>query len=124
MRRPSRALLVVPVLSLVLAGCGGSQDSDDGATPPTTGSVAGGTALKIAGFAYDPSPLTVAPGATINVTNSDGATHDVKSDDQDLFKSSDVEKGKTVSFTAPTKPGTYTYICTYHSNMKGELIVK
>jgi plastocyanin len=118
-RRSSSALLLAPALALLLAGCGGSSGSDDSTvTQPTA---AGGTALSIKGFAFDPTPLTVAPGATINVTNSDSATHDVTAD---LFKSGDVDKGKPVSFKAPTKPGTYSYVCSYHSNMKGSLVVK
>jgi plastocyanin len=125
--RGSRALLLVPALTLVLAGCGGSDSGDDSTiTQPTTGATsgapaAGGTALSIKGFAFNPNPLTVAPGATIDVTNSDSATHDVTAD---LFKSGDVDKGKPASFKAPTTPGTYSYICSYHGNMKGSLVVK
>lgn len=130
MRRSSSALLLVPPLALLLAGCGGSSGTGDSAvTQPTatataTGSApsaTSGTALSIRGFAFDPTPLTVAPGATIDVRNSDSATHDVTAD---LFKSGDVDQGKTVSFKAPTKPGTYSYVCSYHSNMHGTLIVK
>jgi plastocyanin len=114
------------VLALVLAGCGDSADDGGTVSQPTTGATsgapaAGGTELHIAGFSYDPNPLTVAPGATIEVTNADSATHDVKGED---FKSADVDKGKTVSFTAPSKPGSYSYVCSYHSNMKGTLVVK
>ena len=58
---------------------------------------------------------------TISVTNEDSATHDVEADE---FTSPDAEKGKTVTFTSPTKPGTYDYICSYHPSMKGQLIVK
>jgi plastocyanin len=29
-----------------------------------------------------------------------------------------------VTFTAPNKPGTYPFHCTYHSNMHGVLVVK
>ncbi|MGI8612722.1 MAG: cupredoxin domain-containing protein [Nocardioidaceae bacterium] len=32
--------------------------------------------------------------------------------------------GGTATFTAPTKPGSYPYHCTYHSSMHGTLVVK
>ena len=79
--------------------------------------------MKIAGFAYDPTPLTVAPGAVIPVTNQVGPEHTVTSDVAGLFRSDDIAHGKTVTFTAPLKPGKYTFHCQYHASMHGTLIV-
>ncbi|MCW2601702.1 MAG: blue (type 1) copper domain protein [Frankiales bacterium] len=116
----------VVVVLLLAAGCGTSSKSSTpttttSSTPPAT-SAAG--ALKIAGFAYDPKPLTVAPGAKIPVTNSDSAAHTVTSDVKGLFSSGNVDNGQTVTFTAPDKAGTYTFTCAYHPRMHGTLVVK
>lgn len=127
MRRPSCALLLVPALTLVLAGCGGGSDASTVTPPHSTSSTPAGTAgiaMTIKGFAYDPNPLTVAPGASVDVTNRDSAEHTATSDKKGLFVADEIEEGKTVSFTAPTTPGTYTFFCKYHSNMHGTLIVK
>jgi plastocyanin len=55
--------------------------------------------------------------------NMDGENHTVTADSGNAF---DVKAtaGTTVTFTAPSKPGTYPFHCTYHSNMHGVLVVK
>jgi plastocyanin len=77
--------------------------------------------IMIEKFAYR-SPASVSPGATVSVMNMDGEGHTVTADTGGDF---DVQApaGKTVTFTAPTVPGTYAFHCTYHSNMHGVLIV-
>jgi plastocyanin len=40
------------------------------------------------------------------------------------FDTGDVSPGRTVTFTAPSKPGSYSYICDIHQYMAGTLIVK
>jgi plastocyanin len=30
---------------------------------------------------------------------------------------------ETVTFTAPTEPGEYPFVCSFHGNMKGTLVV-
>ncbi|MCW2542626.1 MAG: hypothetical protein JWM40_178 [Frankiales bacterium] len=129
MPRPTRSLLLVPAIALALAGCGASSDNST-VTQPTTGTTTsapaatGGPDLVIQGFAYSPTPLTVSPGAKVAVMNRDSAEHTATSDKKGLFVADDIAKGKTVSFTAPTAPGTYTFYCQYHSTMHGTLIVK
>ena len=131
--------LVTPVLlaglGLVLSGCGssggggygaagtgGSQAASAGTSAPPAATASG--AIRIAGFAYDPSPLTVTPGQVVSVTNTDSAEHTASSDRAGLFVADDVTTGKTVTFKAPAQPGTYTFHCQYHASMHGTLIVK
>ena len=80
------------------------------------------TTLMIEKFAYT-TPDSVSPGATVEIMNMDGEAHTVTADEGNAF---DVQAppGKTVTFTAPTKPGSYPFHCTYHSNMDGVLVVK
>ena len=35
-----------------------------------------------------------------------------------------IDGGETKTLTVPDQPGTYTFYCTYHSNMHGTLVVK
>jgi plastocyanin len=79
--------------------------------------------ISIKGFAYQ-GPATVAPGATITVTNLDSTEHTVTADDGAAFDVEIKENGGTATLTAPAKPGTYLYHCKYHSNMHGTLTVK
>jgi plastocyanin len=78
--------------------------------------------IHISSFKYA-VPASVAPGATVSVMNMDGENHTVTADSGNAF---DVmaTAGTTVTFTAPKKPGTYPFHCTYHSNMHGVLVVK
>jgi plastocyanin len=125
---PSRLTLVplVALMGLGLAGCSSGSSKKDTVSAPaatTDATTAAATSMTIAGFKYDPSPLTVAPGTTIPVKNTDGPEHTVTSDVAGLFKADDIKNGMTVSFKAPTKAGTYTFHCEYHSYMHGTLIV-
>ena len=53
----------------------------------------------------------------------DGASHTVTSDQGGVFDVKADGGGGTVTLTAPTKPGTYPFHCTYHANMHGVLVV-
>ncbi len=92
--------------------------SDPSAAPAP----AGDSKITIRGFAYE-MPASVAPGATVTVTNEDTAPHTVTAKDGGAFNAQ-VAAGETVTFTAPQEPGEYAIICTYHPRMAGTLIVK
>lgn len=78
--------------------------------------------VKIQGFAFDPTPLTVNVGDTVTWTNNDTAPHNATADDG-TFKTPDLQQGQSASVTM-TKPGTFAYICTIHPRMKGTVIVQ
>jgi plastocyanin len=120
--------LIVAVLGLVV-GCGGGADSSAGggsgsaAAPAAPGEPTSSNTIVIKDFSYTPASLTVAPGTKITVVNQDQAPHTVTANDKS-FDSSTIEGGGRGEFTAPSKPGTYPYICTIHQYMTGTLIVK
>jgi plastocyanin len=133
----SKLGLVLGVLLLIGAvatGCGNTSAPTasssnppvamtSGPAPAMTGgpSVADGPTITISGMAFG-DPITVSPGATITIVNKDTVEHSVTSDPTGPF-STDVEGGGQKTFTAPTQPGTYPFLCKYHSNMKGTLTV-
>lgn len=123
-----RRTAVFAVALLALAGCSSSSNDDSTVTQPTgtpaTTQATVGTAVNIRNFGYQPTPLTVAAGSTITVTNFDSAEHTVTSDTGGLFTSGDANKGTPITFKAPSRPGTYTFHCKYHASMKGTLVVK
>ena len=83
---------------------------------------AAGPKISIADMKFS-APLTVTPGATVTVVNSDSAEHTVTADSGNAFNAEVGDNG-TATFTAPTQPGTYAYHCTYHPMMHGQLIVQ
>ena len=78
--------------------------------------------ITISNFKFSPATLTVQPGAKVSVTNKDGVNHTLTSDTQ-AFDTGQIASGQTGTFTAPTKPGTYSYRCTVHPYMTGKLTV-
>ena len=83
---------------------------------------AAGPKISIADMKFS-APLTVTPGATVTVVNSDSVEHTVTADSGNAFNAEVGDNG-TATFTAPTQPGTYAYHCTYHPMMHGQLIVQ
>lgn len=79
-------------------------------------------AIKIRDFKFSGAE-SVAPGATITVQNDDQSTHSVTSEN-DGFVEVIVEGGATGTFKAPSEPGEYAYVCKFHPEMVGTLVVK
>jgi plastocyanin len=130
-----RTLLAIPaVLVLAVAGCGSDSNSSDSgssnsssaseSTTSTPATPAGGVtanAVAIKGFAFNPAENTVKVGQRVTWTNEDSTEHNVIADSGE-FKSPDLKQGDKFSFTAK-KAGTFSYICTYHPQMKATLTV-
>jgi len=73
---------------------------------------------------FNPASITVVIGVnnTVIWNNDDSVPHTVTADDGS-FSSGNLNPGDSYSFTFTT-PGTYAYHCSYHSWMKGTVIVK
>ena len=76
--------------------------------------------ITITDFAYT-VPATVAPGATITIKNGDSQAHTVtsKAGGFDIK----VDPNGTATLTAPSKPGNYPFVCTFHADMTSTLVV-
>jgi plastocyanin len=93
-------------------------------------SVAGGAGAKgsagdvaIAGFAFGPNKLSVAPGKAVTWVNNDDSPHQITVTTGTQTRGPVITKGQThtQSFAAP---GVYDYICGLHPGMKGQVEVK
>jgi plastocyanin len=78
-------------------------------------------AADIRQFAYQPKSIEVPVGTTVTWTNQDAIQHSVTASDG-AFDSGLFTQGGTFSQTFDT-PGTYTYVCSRHGSMMGEVIV-
>jgi plastocyanin len=111
------------VVALLSACAPGGSPTPAGTLPPVQPSTGGTTAeIKISGFAFDPTPLTVTVGTTVTWTNEDGAAHTIVSD-TGVWTSPRLGQGDTFSFTFDTA-GTYAYHCGIHSSMAGSITVE
>ena len=111
------------------AATAGSASSSSG-TVSTSSAPSGSTStvgqamamIHISSYKYQ-VPASVAPGQMVSVMNMDQENHTVTADSGNAFDVKAIA-GQTVTFTAPTKPGSYPFHCTYHSNMHAVLVVK
>ena len=108
--------------ALLLAACGSSTPTMSGSSAPTTSS-GGGSSITISNFMFNPMALRVSPGATVKVTNKDSATHTLTATGGQ-FDTGNITQNQTKTFKAPSKPGTYHYICNIHQYMMGTITVK
>ena len=130
MREPTRrfrggALVMVLVGALLLAACSsGAVGLTEAAA--SGGSSAGATstnAITISNFMFSPMRVSVAPGSTVSVTNKDSVAHTLTATGGQ-FDTGDINGGQTKTFTAPSKAGTYSYICNIHQYMMGTIVVR
>ncbi len=121
------AALAVVISGLAVAACGaGAQarasamhDMPTAAAPPTTNAVAT-KSVEIANFAFSPTVITVEVGATVTWTNKDEDAHTVAITGTAVSKP--LQSGDSYAHTFG-QPGTYTYRCTIHPNMRGMVVV-
>lgn len=91
--------------------------------------------VSIFDFGYNPSPVTIAVGDTILWTNTASTPHTVTCDGSagtskpagagnfDSGIGTPISSGGTFKVSLSV-PGTYTYLCLYHTGMTGTIIVK
>lgn len=118
--RPAVALSVTPAsrpapTAVVTAGAAPAG------SPVTTAAGPAAGAVTITGFAFAPTPLRVAVGATVTWTNGDPVPHTVTADNGD-FPGAMLDPGAHGSATF-TAVGSYDYHCAIHPFMHGMVIV-
>jgi plastocyanin len=79
--------------------------------------------VVIDSFSFTPKTLRVPVGATVTWTNHDSVPHVVTSADDHFKKSPVLKTGQRFSNTFATA-GTYSYFCSIHPRMTGEITVK
>lgn len=113
--------------TFALAGCSSSSSSSPAPSKPgatSTSAAPAADTVVIQNFTFQPASLTVAPGATVTVTNKDSVTHTLTStSNPKAFDTGDIPAGSSKTFTAPAKAGTYAYLCRIHTFMHGTLVV-
>jgi plastocyanin len=79
--------------------------------------------VSIKSSKYSPDSIEIKTGETIEWLNDDLTPHTVTSDSEAELNSGSMDVGATWSHTF-TKPGTFEYFCTFHREMKGNVVVK
>ncbi len=106
---------------LALAGCGASTT----ATAAAKSAAVKTTSVDLPpSYVFKPDVIEVSAGSTVTWTNHDNFTHSVQVSGQDVDTSVHMmSPGQTAQVTF-SRPGTYSYVCTLHTqNMKGTVVV-
>jgi plastocyanin len=109
--------VVMPAIIAMLLLVAGSSSVKANDQPSATN-----VAVKIDNFVFGPQAITVPVGATVTWTNSDDIPHTVVSTDG-VFTSKVMDTDEKFSYTF-TKAGTYSYYCSVHPKMTGQVVVK
>ncbi len=75
-----------------------------------------GARIVIENFTFSPANLQVRPGTKVTVVNRDSDAHTVTATGDKIFDTGNITGGATVTFTAPSTPGSYSHLCTLHPN--------
>ena len=92
-----------------------------GGGPETTGSASGRGEVRIANFRFQPTTMNITRGTVVVWTNDDSATHTATANDAS-FDTGRLDKGKSSQVTFD-RPGTFEYVCNFHSRMTGRVVV-
>ncbi len=134
--RPTRLTVALLSLSAVAACGGGSEGASDGAAGRAEDArsevVAAGpadaqtvTVDTLDTLRFNPERVTAKVGTVaLTLTNTGGVPHNLVFDDPGLAAIDTVTGGqsRTQSYTF-TAPGTYDFVCTFHSGMDGQVVV-
>jgi len=120
-------LLAGLIAAFALAACGSSSsDKSSGSSASgggTTTSASSGDQVTIKNFKFGPDNLSVAKGTTVTFTNNDTANHTATATGANAFDTGTLNQGATKTVTLD-KPGTYSYMCSFHPFMHGTITVK
>jgi plastocyanin len=132
-RRAGRLLVAAVIVVAIVFAAAIATASGPAASSTTASStvpMGSGTsmAVSIENFTFVPDDFSVSPGEEVIVTNHDGVTHTLTATPgaslRGTFNTGNIAPGATVSFLAPSDPGTYAFDCSIHNFMTGMLIVR
>ncbi len=78
--------------------------------------------VAVENFSFQPGTLTVKAGTTVTWVNHDDEPHTVNENDK-RFKSGTLDTDAKFSYKF-TSPGSYSYFCSLHPRMTGQIVVK
>lgn len=98
-----------------------TTEAGSGNAPAPSGDAVRSAKVEIAGFAYDPDPVTIEEGGKVIWINRDPEPHTATAEDGS-FDTGTLEEGKLKSESFK-EPGTYPYVCEIHPDMTGTVEV-
>jgi plastocyanin len=110
--------------ALALTGAAVAQAPSANPSPDAvpTAVAAPAATVHIKNFTFTPGSITIKAGQSVAWIEDDEMAHTVTAVDAS-YDSGTIDQGRTYAHTY-TKAGTYPYYCSFHTYMKGTVIVK
>lgn len=121
-----RLLLLVPVLALTACGGGSSSGGAGGASVAAAGPASAQTATIVGDqqLRFVPDRVTAKVGTLkLTLENEGGVPHNLQFADASVGRPIPTGSGTQTGTFVFTKPGTYSFVCTIHDGMDGEVDV-
>lgn len=121
------AVLLGAVLALTACGGGDGPGEPNGGTVTAEGPADAQTAtvVSVDGLRYDPGTVEAVVG-TLELThrNASDVPHNLTFEDEQLGATDTVTGGRSAAVTLTfSEPGTYVFVCTFHSGQVGQVVV-
>jgi plastocyanin len=117
-----RQLLSFALMALSVAALAGCGDGASGtASAPAAGASNSDSSVTISDFKFTPRTVTVKQGAPIRITNRGGMAHTLTADKGHSFDSGTVAAGGSATIRV-AQTGRFSYHCSIHPFMKGQLV--
>ena len=112
----SRLVAVLAGAVLALAGCGSPSPQADAPAAASGGGSAQDTVTMARSYVFEPSEISVDPGATVTWVNEDNFTHTVRIDDEVIGQAA---PGESITHDFE-ESGSFAYDCSLHpKDMRG-----
>ncbi len=106
-----------------LVACGGEDEPAAEGTEAPAAEAEATDEVTILDFEFMPPAITVAPGTEVTFVNDDTAAHTASAEDSSVFDTGAIQQGDEATVTLK-EPGTYPYICEFHPQMHGTVVVE
>lgn len=117
----NKKLILVPIISLFLAGCGIVNTTKLVTGSAVTTNITENT-IEIKNFTFNPSDISANAGDVIQITNSDTTAHTVTADDNS-FDTGTINPGETRTLVLPNQDGKFGFHCALHPYMRGSITI-
>jgi plastocyanin len=108
---------------LTVAAVLGASALTTAALAPAGGAASSTKKVMIKDFNYSPKKVTISRGTKVTWTDKDSANHTVTFRGKGARSTGNIDEGQSRSLTFK-KAGTFKYICEYHPNMHGTVVVR
>ncbi|MDU0313367.1 cupredoxin domain-containing protein [Phycicoccus sp. M110.8] len=114
----STSSMTMPTSAASSAPSAPSAPAASASAPSATATV---SSITIKDFMFE-LPARVSPGSQVSIKNLDAQAHTVTSKKGGFDVK--VDPNGTATLTAPTTPGSYPVVCSFHANMSATLVVE